>query len=81
MLKVIGPSYLGLWPSRGGWGIGCNGYDAEGIGCHTSWGRWPKCQILIITVLTVLVLWAERIDYNWLNQSINQYFTHKTWTK
>ena len=45
-------------------GLGCHGYDAKGIGCHTSCRRWPKSQILIITALTVLVPWAERIDYN-----------------
>ena len=44
-------------------GIGCHGYDAEGIGCHKSCRRWPKSQIQKITVLTVPVLWAERIDY------------------
>ena len=44
---------------------GCHGYDAEGMGCHTSCHREPKSRILIITAFTVLVLWAERIDYNW----------------
>ena len=51
-------------------GIGCPGFDAEWIGCHTSCRRWPKSQILIITAVTALVLWAERIDYNWEFNSI-----------
>ena len=32
------------------------------IGCHTSCRRGPKSWI-IATALTILVLWAERIDY------------------
>ena len=35
------------------------------IRCHVSCRRWPKSWISIITALTVLVLWAEEINYNW----------------
>ena len=37
-------------------GIRCNGYNAEGIGCHTLCRRGHKSRILIITALTILVL-------------------------
>ena len=37
----------------------------------TSCRKWPKSWILIITALTVLELWAERIDYNQINHSIS----------
>ena len=45
--------------------------QTEGIGCHTSYCRWPKSQIPKITALTLLVLWAERIDYDWIKQTNN----------
>ena len=49
-------------------GIGWHGYySKKGIGCHTSCHRGPKSQIVIITVFTVHVLWAERINSNWIN--------------
>ena len=42
------------------------------IRCHISCRRWPKSWISIITGLTVLVPWAEEIDYNWYKQTNKQ---------
>ena len=42
------------------------------IRCHISYRRWLKSRISIITALTVLVLTAEEIDYNWYQQPTNK---------